>query len=1001
MPKLVKPSLVIGLGSMGCEIALKLAQRLKYGPVWLPTCQLLLLDDKPLELPSPETSTPGHRVTVYPLRLSDRPPETRAAARELCVAKAEEILRSVTEAFSDMTAVENREAMLARGYRIDTRNADIYLLVSLGGTLGSGGFLDVAYLVRDFLQRRRINHTLKGFLLLPDPFAPGDVALREARAYAALRELDFFTERGQFACAYSDRLSLRVHRPPFDQCFLLDTTNEEGLNLSLGLFGQVVAEIGYRLLSTAVGETLDSALEPLSVPPRYLDGKLGAYSSLGYSALTFPAQALSRYGTFRLAAELVAQVLLAPPADREELERAQRDVANRLNLGDDQGRDLLAAITRATSGQEQFTLPLPPSFADIPEERLVAVIDAFYGERLGLPSPTPPSPTASPGAEAPAEDTGPDEPRDPVEQDLRRLKAQMGLVSSGPAGAPGAAPAPPTLGTIDRQAETLAARAREELAEQVRQFVDDPFRVGLRGAVDFLTYLEERVQRVREAIKQQTEALKDRLAQSREQHEKQRAALERSIAAAPNPALFLMKTLLFCFFLIYGLGAGLEVLFQRGFLESPPFLQQMFVEQESAQNVFLALLFLVCFTLRGVWTCEVHRSAVARERGHYVEANQELAAIRLEAETAQSAGVFLAQVRRLLQEHRQVLETGCQNLQRVARHLTALVEKERTLLEERPRPLEESVATGRDYEELYRETVTDLTAEATALAHDQGPFHDWLNRPAEAQAQALVNFAQARFQALRAWSVEDVVRRKERETSALARLEKLYSAASPFLRYTDVHLRGSGQVLPVEVVGLADPDHSSLIRLAETLRPSTLVARTEDPECLCLLRTKNALPLYALAMMGSYRDRYEFLRTKVSLHARPEYEHLPDPMPESLLEMDPDLFRALVVGRAFGLVDLEERPEAGPAAFYLRAQRVPVERDVLLGYEPQDCVAYLRGHPLVLEALQAAIAQQLASLGPETAAAHLETYLSTARLSEVAQKRLREAIERVRGKPNG
>jgi len=996
MPKLVKPSLVIGLGSTGCEIALKLAQRLKYGPVWLPTCQLLLLDDKPLERPSPETSTPGHRVTVYPLRLSDSPPATRAAARELCAAKAEEIIRSVTEAFSDMTAVENREALLARGYRIDTRNADIYLFVSLGGTLGSGGFLDVAYLVRDFLQRRRINHTLKGLFLLPDPFAPGDVALREAQAYAALRELDFFTERGQFAWAYSDRLSLRVNRPPFDQCFLLDTTNEEGLNLSLGPLGQVVAEIGYRMLSTAVGETLDGALEPLAVPPRYLDGKLGAYSSLGYSALTFPAQAFSRYSAFRLAAELVQQVLLAPPADREGLERAQRDVANRLNLGDDQGRDLLAAITRAASGQEEFTLPLPPSFADIPEERLVAVIDAFYGERLGLTRPAPPTPEA-----ARPEDAAADAPSDPVEQDLRRLKAQMGLRTGGPAGATGPSPPPPTLGAIDRQADTLAARAREELDEQVRRFVDDPFRVGLRGAVEFLTHLEGRVQQVREAIRQQTETLKDRLAQSRERYEQQRAALERSIAAAPNPALFLMKTLLLCFFLIYGLGAGLEVLFQRGFLESPPFLQRMFVEQEPAQNVFLALLFLVFFTLRGVLTCEVHRSAVARERGHYVQANQDLAAIRLEAETAQSAGLFLAQVRLLLQEHRQALETGCQNLQRVARHLTSLAEKERTVLLDRPRPLEESVATRSDYEDLYRETVTDLTAEATALAQDQGPFHDWLNRSAEAQAQALVRFAQTRFQGIQAWSVEDLIRRKERDTSALARLEKLYSAASPFLRYTDVHLRGSGQVLPVEVVGLADPDRSSLIRLAETLRPSTLVARTEDPECLCLVRTKNALPLYALAMMGSYRDRYELLRTKVPLHARPEYEHLPDPMPESLLEMDPDIFRALVVGRAFGLVDLEERPEAGPSAFHLRAKSVQVERDVLLGYEPQGCVDYLHGHPPVLEALQAAIAQQISILGPEAAAAHLETYLATARLSEVAQKRLREAIERVRGKPVG
>jgi len=246
-------------------------------------------------------------------------------------------------------------------------------------------------------------------------------------------------------------------------------------------------------------------------------------------------------------------------------------------------------------------------------------------------------------------------------------------------------------------------------------------------------------------------------------------------------------------------------------------------------------------------------------------------------------------------------------------------------------------------------------------------------------------------------SVENFIHRKEREVPPLARLERLYALASPFLRYSDVHLRGTGAVLPVDVVGLADPQHSDLVSLAENLRPSTVVAATHDPERVCVVRTKNGLPLYALANVASLRDRYERLMAGGlgELHVRPEYEHLPDPMPDSLLELDPELHRALAVGLAFDLVETQEVPPgSGRYAFFLT---VPPARDrLLLGYDTWECIVYLQAHPEVVSRLQAAIQDRVTALTPPQAAAHLETRMTDPRLSDRARERLKEYVALLR-----
>ncbi len=128
-----------------------------------------------------------------------------------------------------------REKLLAMSATLspDNRPLNLYLVAHLHDPFASGAFIDMAYLLNHLALPNRWR--VFGLLLLPgtpgDPVVADDgtlnetdVKLRQATAYAALRELQFYLGRESFYNNHNPAYPLTVtHEPPFQtgDCYLL------------------------------------------------------------------------------------------------------------------------------------------------------------------------------------------------------------------------------------------------------------------------------------------------------------------------------------------------------------------------------------------------------------------------------------------------------------------------------------------------------------------------------------------------------------------------------------------------------------------------------------------------------------------------------------------------------------------------------------------------------------------------------------------------------------
>jgi hypothetical protein len=218
---------------------------------------------------------------------------------------------------------------------IEQKGINVFVISSVCGGTGSGIFLDVAYLTRHVIERSGLQSSfcyVNGVLALPSVFPNVAPVGIQSNSYAALAELDYFMESGDWRCEYGNPRVSNVEfsgQRPFNICYLVDARNEQGQGLAgLEEIAPMIAEAIYLQISSQVGTANNSAFDNVRVlasrtlfteEDKY---KPTAYSSLGTSSLIFPVFKIIDLCAHRLGRDLIQQELLARSPRPDQVEPA-------------------------------------------------------------------------------------------------------------------------------------------------------------------------------------------------------------------------------------------------------------------------------------------------------------------------------------------------------------------------------------------------------------------------------------------------------------------------------------------------------------------------------------------------------------------------------------------------------------------------------------------------------------------------------------------------------
>lgn len=320
-----RPTVVIGLGGTGYEVVLKLKKRFidVYGSI--PEIIRFLSIDTTENIQEREKSPDGNKVFLEPNELyaisvanpmsytrndhiaewwpKDIPTSSlisgagqiRARGRLALFAKVGDINSLIAQAINSVREIRASIQVYSENFQVSSRDGvEVFIVGSLAGGTGSGTFLDVAFLARQYLNNFS---NVTGVFVLPRVFANlPQTHLVKSNAYGALKEIEHFWELSPSNAIEIDYgiTKIKADRPPFDAVFLIDGVNKKGTVVSRpddlqnlvadGLYIQIGSQIGLDAANVA-----DNIRAYLATGEK-VRGRNISYCSFGFATLTLPVK---------------------------------------------------------------------------------------------------------------------------------------------------------------------------------------------------------------------------------------------------------------------------------------------------------------------------------------------------------------------------------------------------------------------------------------------------------------------------------------------------------------------------------------------------------------------------------------------------------------------------------------------------------------------------------------------------------------------------------------
>lgn len=369
----IRPVIAVGVGPQSCRTVAKYVERAwaGHGPVQaiLPVTidyaaegALFRRDDRGVQhitLESPLLGDEGWPAWLPP-EVRELPPlqreQTRAWMRAAWFQQAEELQDFFLESVPRLSSFATAEALQAQGLGLaGNSEIDVYVIADLGDALGGGIVADVAHLASSVCHQLGFSPRTVGVLYLPSAISPAPV--EEALAYAALKELEYYTGGHPYDGEPPNGSPGAHEAVLFDGgCYLLDSVNEAGYALQdEGQVVQAASEWLYAMTLLGLATAVDERRKR-----RYrrgtLRGRSRAFQSFGLSVRHVPRQVLLQWGAARLGHDALRGIMDANPDD--DPSRRSHAFVERMGLG----TDALEARIRHETGVQHVEDTLAPLY---------------------------------------------------------------------------------------------------------------------------------------------------------------------------------------------------------------------------------------------------------------------------------------------------------------------------------------------------------------------------------------------------------------------------------------------------------------------------------------------------------------------------------------------------------------------------------------------------------------------------------------------------------------
>ncbi len=191
-------------------------------------------------------------------------------------------------------------------YEANGNGVEINFVFSVGGGTGSGSFIDIAYLLKESIEKfTGIPITTQAFIILPDVFAalgPNDINLQNVKpnGYGALADLDYLMHMQYGSTPWTikyENKTIEVDEPPFDVVFTINNQNKAGHIISeVSELGEMIGLgmfTGASELSAGIESAYDNVKSAMATKMLDLHNKRAWASGMGVSEAIYDGNKLA------------------------------------------------------------------------------------------------------------------------------------------------------------------------------------------------------------------------------------------------------------------------------------------------------------------------------------------------------------------------------------------------------------------------------------------------------------------------------------------------------------------------------------------------------------------------------------------------------------------------------------------------------------------------------------------------------------------------------------